>query len=449
MTGRPTYWMLDELTGWRTGSVQNVQADGRLTLAVAGAGYATSGTWTSAALDGDVPGCQWHRIELELADLPAGSAVALATFAADDPAAAGALPADAWSPLPRIVGAVPRPGAGARQPEDLLIQSPPGRWLWIQIQLTGDGGQTPAVTRLVAHYPRDSYLRYLPAVYGASDAARSFLERFLSIPQTEWDRLRERIATIARYFDPYAVPDDGLAYLASWLDAELEPGWTADDGRRLLALLPSLRDRRGTAGAVRATARVYLRSIAGETADHFPYPYLIEGFRERDWLTLGAPAEGRLPRRRLWSADVVRRLQVGTTAQTGRSRLVSVGDPVTDAFTVYAHRVRALAPAGWVRTATQQRRLERGLRVELPAHVAARVTLLEPYFQAGAQATLGVDTVAGPVPRMRLAGTAAEPADRAPAPARRPRGCLGYDTVLARPPRRATGPTNAQKGDRS
>jgi phage tail-like protein len=460
-TVTPTYWLLDALTGWRTGSVDNVSAGDQLTLAETDGRYATSGRWISASLDGRLPGCQWHRLEVRVEDLPAGSALRLATYTSEvETTEVGALPDDGWSWLqPRLVGAVPRADAEAAHSEDFLIASPPGRYLWVLIAFSSDGYETPSVGQLVVHYPRTSYLRYLPAVFSANDAGRSFLERFLSIPQTEWDGLREQIATIARYFDPRAVPEGAaLAYLASWLDAQFEPQWSSEDQRRLLCLLPQLRGIRGTARAVHETARVYLQSIARQAVgDAFGYPYLIEGFRERNWFTVApapsetqapgraaapprqpGPAPGRQPgpearvgTRRLWGADVVRRFQLGGTARAGHSRLVSVGDPGSDMFRVYAHRVRALAPAGWIRTAGQQRLLERGLRLELPAHVAAEVTLLEPHFQADVQATLGIDTVAGPMPTMRLCSAEAVPPDLAPAPAQRPRGSLGYDTVLA------------------
>ncbi len=463
-TGAATYWMLDALTGWRTGSLQSVSDGAQLALTRDGKGYDTDGTWISAPLDGALPGCQWHRVELQLDDLPAGTALELATFTSDDDTISGSLPEDGWSVQPRLVGAVPRPGASSERAEDFLIQSPPGRYVWLRLAFAGDGYGTPSVRQLVVHYPRDSYLRYLPAVYGANDAGRWFLERFLSIPQTEWDGLRERIATVARYFDPRAVPEgQALAYLASWLDAEFEPEWTAEDQRRLLCLLPRLRGIRGTARAVHETARVYLCSLAGPAAEAYRYPYLIEGFRERNWLTVsraspgGAQGSGaephrleaRLSKRRLWSADVVRRFQLGGTAQAGYSRLVSVGDPATDAFACDAHRIRAVAPAGWVRTAAAQRLLERGLKVELPAHVAAEVTLVEPYFQAGAQATLGIDTVAGPAPLTRLRSSEPATPDQAPAPARRPRGRLGYDTVLSAGRHAARHHGTPAKGDRS
>ena len=466
-TSSPTYWMLDALTGWRTLARDGIDVNATLTLQASGSGarrYRSSGTWCSSALDGALPGCQWHRIECRLAALPAGTALALATFAADDHSTpVQQLPEDAWSVAPPLVGAVPRPNETAAREEEFLVQSPPGRYLWVRLELTGDGHGTPDVGQLVVHYPRNSYLRYLPAVFSSSDAGRSFLERFLSIPQTEWDDLRERIATIARYFDPRAVPDGpALEYLGGWIDAQFEPDWTDADRRRLLCVLPRLRGKRGTARAVRAIGRVYLRSIAGSAVDRFQYPYLIEGFRERDWLSLPlaepppssstrprrARLEARLSERRLWSAGVVRRLQVGGTAQAGYSKLVSIGSPESDMFAVFAHRVRALVPAGWVRTAGEQRLLERGLRVELPAHVRADLTLLEPHVQPGAQATLGVDTVAGPMPTMRL-GSAVSPSTlgaHAPAPSRPPRSRLGYDTVLARAPRE---PLHLTKGDRS
>lgn len=447
MSGTPsTYRLLDSLSGWQTvvDAGTGVQdSGGVLVLASAGATFRTAGTWYAGPLDSGLPGCQWHRLQVWTADLPPSTAVVVATFTSEDRTTPVAdLQPEAWSVEPSLTGSVPRPGAARPGPADLLIQSPPGRYLWVRLQLSGNGAASPRVRQVVVHYPRNSYLRYLPAVFGSSDAGRAFLERFLSIPQTEWDDLRRRISMTARYFDPRAVPEEGLDYLGSWLDATFEPGWTADQRRRVLTVLPSIRAERGTVRAVQVMGGVYLRNIAGDAVDGIPgYPYLVEGFRRRQLMrSAGVP----LGHGRVGDAEVARRLRLGTTSRIGGRRLVPAGDPAMDVFTAHAHRVLAVVPSGWISTAAQQNCLERGLRVELPAHVQTEIRLVDPFFQLDAQSTLGVDTVAGPQPGVRLAsplssGTALSGA--APPSARPPRCRLGYDTVLGRAPQPSTFPT--------
>ena len=124
--------------------------------------------------------------------------------------------------------------------------------------------------------PRESYLRYLPAVYAADDESRWFLERFLALFQTDWDDLERRIDTYRGYFDPAAVPDGAaLAYLAGWLDLPLEAAWTDQQRRRLLVAAPQIYAQRGTLPTVRRYLQVYLENIrdpSGTDKDTPPPP---------------------------------------------------------------------------------------------------------------------------------------------------------------------------------
>src|SRR5207245_1512205 len=99
-----------------------------------------------------------------------------------------------------------------------------GQLLSIRIDIEADGFHTPAIESLNIHYPRQSYLQYLPANYSEDDEGRVFLERFLSIFQTEWDNFDSLVDTGERYFDPDAVPAGAfLDYLASqWLGLTME-----------------------------------------------------------------------------------------------------------------------------------------------------------------------------------------------------------------------------------
>jgi len=48
---------------------------------------------------------------------------------------------------------------------DALVFSSPGRYLWLQLVLRGDGRQTPCVSAAIVDYPRISLRRYLPSVF--------------------------------------------------------------------------------------------------------------------------------------------------------------------------------------------------------------------------------------------------------------------------------------------
>ena len=142
------------------------------------------------------------------------------------------------------------------------MQSPEGQYLWLKIELAGDGYGTPVINEIRIYYPRESYLSYLPAVYSADDESRRFLDQFLSVFQTEWDGLEKRIATIAKYFDPKAVPcGPFMDYLAAWLALPLEGSWSGSEKRRLLEIAPKNYPKIGTPEGLRDYLRVYLQNI--------------------------------------------------------------------------------------------------------------------------------------------------------------------------------------------
>jgi phage tail-like protein len=431
--------------------------------------YYESGTWLSKALDSEIHRCQWHRIELELAHLPPGTQVEVSTYTEEKNGKSSedilTLPAHLWETHYLITGQTqPRPDLHAnserggtaaqrqrarsqRQPDvpsnpgpihEFLIQSREGRYLWLRLKLAGDGYATPAVKSIRVHYPRESYLNHLPAVYSTDDDSRWFLERFLSIFQTTWDDLDREIEDAAGHFDPDAVPAGKLmAYLAGWLALPLEGTWHEEQKRRLLAAAPRIYPRRGTIDALRHYLRIYLENITCQVIGaQEGYPLIVEGFRERQRLMLsienvaalghGAP---------LWSPDMVGRLQPGVFAREGEVRLVSTGDPERDILHEYAHRFRVFIPSSWVSTATDERMVRRALDAEKPAHTSYDLCLVEPRLRVGLQSTVGLDTVIGAYPVARLACLHENDAP----PSRPPVHRLGYDSVLAGRP--ADGPT--------
>lgn len=392
--------------------------------------FERDGTWRSEPLDSEIAGCQWHRVELELGGLPTGSEIELRTYADDRLLAdVDTLPDGVWETRRVLTGAL-QPGGAQPAGDEFLVQSRPGRYLWLRVALRGDGTSTPAITGLRVHYPRASYLEHLPELFSADDETRWFLERFLSIAQTEWDDIQRRGEELPAAFDPDAVPaGEPLERLARWLALDLEQRWDDAGKRRLLAGAPPLASKRGTLEAVRGFLRLYLEALRGaDTGGHASYPCVVEGFRERARLLLSTGAPAALGHGApLWSRDVVGRLQIGVHSRVGDARMVSVGDPQRDLFGEHAHRFRVYVPAAWVRSADEERMVRRALDAEKPAHTQYDLCLVEPRLRVGVQCTVGVDAIVAGVPVWRLA---CEPPGDAP-PSRAPSGRLGHDTVLS------------------
>jgi len=369
------------------------------------------GSWLSQTLDSSVYNCQWHRIRMAIKHLPPGTEVTVKTFAyqqkdlaplrADDPRFVTAHTLVA----PTQVNPTER---SRKRVEEFLIQSGPGQYLSAAIQLRGDGFGTPIISALRVEFPRESYLEYLPPLYSAAEPMRSFLERFLSIFQAEWDEFDRRVGESEAFFDPQAVPEGvAMTYLASWLGLDLEGTWNGRQNRQLLEAVPKITPRRGTVQALREFVGVYLANIAGLTTDQVSqtqFPAIIEGFQERQYLTLSQAGGSTLGSAQpLWSSGVVRRLQLGGFSQAGEVELVSTGDPERDLFHHFAHRFRVYVPAAWIRTAAHEQLLRRAIEAEMPAHVKYDLCLVEAGLRVGIQSTVGLDTIIGDPPPYQMA----------------------------------------------
>jgi phage tail-like protein len=319
------------------------------------------------------------------------------------------------------------PGDGT----DFAVRSREGQYLWLKIELRGDGYATPVIRALRAYFPRQSYLSYLPAIYAADDNSRAFLERFLMIFQTEWDDLERRLAEFHAHFDPQAMPHgEFVDELARWLALPLEKRWSFEQKRRLLQAVPKFYHRRGTLAGLRAFLQAYLHNLADIPPEQQRgFPQVVEGFRLRQRYIIETD-EGRMSGKAspapLWSPSVVGRLQLEAFAREGESRLVSTGNSQLDLFNHYAHRFQVFIPACWVRTKDHEDMLRRALEAEKPAQAQYALYLVEPRFRVGIQSTIGQDTLIGDIPQAQLW----HPNPQRPASAE-PSSRLGYDTVLA------------------
>jgi phage tail-like protein len=412
--------------------------------------FASSGTYTSVALDSKTYHCQWHRVILH-GTIPTGTQLVVRTFSADeaytddqidlladwrtDQAARGSID-DAW---------------------DCLVRSGPGRYLWLRLELKSNGVATPKLDAAEIEFPRVGSIRYLPAVFGAEPVSCDFTERFLALFDTTLSGTERTIDTEARFFDPLSAPaerdgrapGDFLTWIAGWIGIAFDRNWDIAKRRHFLKHVGALLDRRGTLEGLRAQLLMLLGFDRIQPCCEYaeptetcrcepvncaprpkakpwqPPPLVLEHFRLRRWLFIGGGALGN--EAMLWGASIVNRSQLDENAAVGRSQLLTAPDPLHDPFRAYAFQFTVFVPSRYRDSEQQRKGLENLLRAESPAHTRFNLRFVEPRFRIGMQSMIGFDTVIGCVPQGVTLGE----------------GALGEATVLTSPPHLQGGPAMA------
>ncbi|MFD3584533.1 phage tail protein [Streptomyces sp. NPDC058683] len=346
----------------------------------------TTGTVPGDTFDSRLPGCVWHRLLLD-AQVPTGTGVTVRARADDDPALLSLRP---WldQPAPyRRSGGPELPWtdvwADRRQPDgtlpdatgtwELLFQGVTGRYLQLEITLTGTGRSSPLLRSLRAWYPRFSYPEhYLPEVYTGTQSPDRFLERFLANPEGLYTAIEERIEHTHLLLDARTAPTADLPWLAAWFGLALDPLWDTERRRFLIRHVDTFYRRRGTVPGLVATLRVFLDPVVDERifdpvgecggAAATTGIRVVERFLTRD---AAAPAPG--------TAD---------------------DDPRTRVRR-FAHRFDVLVPGDLSADAAAM--VTRIVAAAKPGHTAFEVSRFQDLFVIG-RARLGIDTqvVAGP-----------------------------------------------------
>ncbi len=370
--------------------------------------YPTNGFYYAGPLDSRTYRCVWHRVVLS-GSIPLGAAVEVDTFTSESTKSIAeilSLPQSRWA-----TGQMDT--ASNCSDWDCLVQSPPGRYLWLRLTLTGDGSETAALSKIKVYYPRASSLQYLPAVYREDPVSADFLDRFLSIFDTIRGGTSDQITDIARYFDPKATPanpqnalgTDFLAWLASWLGMALQSNWPVRKRRELVRQAHRLYALRGTPEGLRQ----YIELYAGVR------PTILEMYRLRRWLIVNQSTLGNCST--VFGEEVMQRLHIGSNSQVGCFRLIDYGDPSLDIFNQYAYQFLVIVPRWPGAGDSDQQMLEQIIEMAKPAHTVAELRWAEPRLRVSLQAFVGVDTVIGKYPIGVIEG----------------QGKLGYDTVLGSP----------------
>jgi phage tail-like protein len=388
-------------------------ADGYGWAAGARASYPARGRVLGYRLDAGAYRTRWGRIFMD-ACLPPGTAVRVHTLTSDDdevpepsawtpargtgtirdpgltpPLPPAAALAQLWAQVDadQAAGRVFRRLAGPEQawappdPDGLQtyetpVAAPPGRYLWLLLELTGSGQATPRVRELRVERPGHRLAAALPRSWSAQEPDASFLQRFLAPAEGMLHELDEGAALRAVLLDPAAGPEESLPWLASLLGIVLDARWPEPARRSLLGQAYDLFRIRGTPACLERILRLYL-----------PVPVaVVENWRLRGLAgaVLGDPTDGPAPP------------AVGGSGATGALGRFTVGGvrPGEDGYTVTAHRFTVLVCGA---LDNEQRDVVSGLlEVHKPAHTLAEICELGPGMRVGRHLHVGLSSAVGP-----------------------------------------------------
>ena len=157
-----------------------------------------------------------------------------------------------------------------------------GRFLWVEVELQGDGLRTPVLRALEVEQPGHAWLSQLPALFSREAQAADFLRRYLAGPAHLLRDLGVDADTRHQLLAPDSAPADMLGWLAALLGLALQPAWSERARRELIAEAGAMAPRHGTPEVLRRIVEI----LAGAPV------LLIEDFRLRAPGVIGGAGDG-------------------------------------------------------------------------------------------------------------------------------------------------------------
>lgn len=313
------------------------------------------GVYYSKAFDSTSTETRWHKIVADV-DIPDETQVRVSYYASDR---ADAVIDGEWTLLDDYIGN-PDIHPYMKQyglkslwsepiinPQDALLFKAEGRYLWLRIEMFGSEDKSPKLRRLRVHFPRSSYLEYLPAVYQQDEQSRDFLERYLSLLGTFMDETEETVQGISRYFDPEAMGGDYLRWLGTWMGIANDDRWTQSQLRALMREAPTLYKKRGTRQAIEAWVQLFTGEV----------PYIME---YHQWKNLDESAELKKAMAELYGKD--------------------------------PHCFCVLVKPECIHSEEQRSMLQKLIDEEKPAYTEAKLVVLQPWMYMDMHTYLGINT---------------------------------------------------------
>ncbi len=398
-------------------------------------------------LDSTVHGHVWHRIYLEAA-IPAGTSIVVRLAASDregrdhlewfehrfggQPPATSEVPTGVWVDAPsEMPYATPMLTCPSRAHVaglfTALVQRAhrrtrvlAGRYLYVQVELRGDGRATPELAAVRIYGNRRGYASlYLPELYresvfgtDANEAADAtpadFLDRFLGMFEGVLTPLEDRIANAWLLTNPRTVPAEALDWLASWLGFVFAADLPERARRAMLENAWKLYKQRGTLAGLSLALELATRDdddVGGVARGEI---VVIEDFRLRRTFStiLGADLENEsdplLPGLSISGNSIVgETLFLGAEGDRDFLALFAPGltaeSEIREFFDRLAHRATVLVHQ-------EMREQDLGLirqiiELEAPAHVEVKIVPATYRFRVAVSSLVGVDTFLAPKPQ--------------------------------------------------
>lgn len=351
-----------------SGRIVHTTATGTRSTEGSTARHARRGTVTTYRLDSGSYRTRWGRVFLE-ACLPTGTALHVRATTSDED--------DLDDPAPGLAtaGWLPAVGRGEESWES-GVDAPAGRYLWLQVELTGTERTSPRLRAVRVERPGHRLLAALPRSWSSIDEEADFVHGFLTPAEGLLHDLDTAAAERDRLVDPRTTPSELLPWVASFAGLVLDRRWPEQSRRDLVAQGYTLYARRGTIGALETMLHLYLRRR----------PQVVERWRLRG---LGGVVLGLAP-------DGLAAPTVGgnsrATGMLGHFTLGG-GTPSTTSYTGFAHRFTVLVPG----CLTEEQRTVVGdiVRRHKPAHTLADVCELGDGLPVG-HMRLGMTAYVGP-----------------------------------------------------
>jgi len=247
-------------------------------------------------------------------------------------------------------------------PKDSLIQGANGRYIWFKIEFSGSKGNTPSLNRIRIYYPRMSYLRYLPLVYQENPGSRDFLERYLSLFETFFSDIDEKINNISKYLDIDYVSGSFLRWIAGWVEVAVGEEWEDDKLRKFVKNAVDIYKRRGTIGSLAKIIEIY----TGEK------PIIIECY-----------------------------------AIDKMAKKSEIKELVSRLYGMEHNSFCVLIRAQAIKSIKQQSEIEKVINNEKPAFTEAKLIILQPNIRLDAHSYLGLNSYLSDISLLHLNGTTA------------------------------------------
>lgn len=257
---------------WRCGEQEGFSEgkDGELYLE----GNRASGIFVSRIYDSGKAGTEWYRMEL---DISANVALQVCVWLADDMREKN--PAPGAEELYEYVESNAQYTSNYR--EILLYGKGAGRYARLAVKIfPGEKAEEKVFRGYRLTFPKESFTRYLPAIYQNNGQ----LERFLAVQESIYLGLERDIDSFAEGMD-YELCDRNLEKLAEWMGwGELAKEADGDMLRKLLRTGVSLISKKGTCSYYTELAEI----LIGKKAVLIEEPEL----RKATLLILERPKDG-------------------------------------------------------------------------------------------------------------------------------------------------------------